>query len=554
MMHNVVLRSTWVILRSRWHVAYNVFLRGGLLRKIGAGLIVLVGLVAMYGLFRFSRFAVTALRLVANEEPQLLPRLGDVERLLGVLPSIAFTSIAIPLLISSVSFALGALYLATDLDLLLVSPAPMRAVFLARFAEGLLPTYLFLFVLLLPSLVGYGVALRYGWTYFGTLPLVLLLLPLLPMSVGVLLTMALARVVPPRRLRELLAVLGGLFGFAVYLGSQMLTRQRSFATSATTERLLALDVAVLPTSWASQVLGAAGRGDAGIVLRYGVPYALVTLGLFGLTVFLTERLYYAGWIGLAGTVGGRVRRARRGAWRVPVARGAVAAIMAKDLRTLPRDPQRLSQLLFPLALSGFWVWQLLSMRGVRFGGGVVVSLTTITLLVCLLITSNLGLTSLSREGTGFWQLHLAPIGPWPLLWAKWAVAFLPFPIIATLFTVLVAVLRDPPTAPLLRALLATVLTGVGVSGIATGAGAAFPRFDWSQAQRMTSLRAGCIAPVLYYLYAGTMLMLTLGVETYLQRPNTALIIAGWSVALVLTACALCIPLRVAAARLRRLEL
>lgn len=550
---NVVLESTFVILRSRWHVAQNMFLRGSIFRKIGAALVVLAGLVVMYALFRFSTFAVDGLRLLARDEPRLLVQRGDLERVLAAIPSIAFTSISIPLLLSSVAFALGALYLATDLDLLLISPAPMRAVFLARFVEGLLPTYLLLLVLLLPSLLGYGIALGYGWGYFVTLPLVLFALPLLPMSFGVLLTMTLARIIPPRRLRELMAVLGGLLGLGVYIGSQLLSRSRSFETAQTTERLLRLDIAALPTAWASRLLLAAGRGDAGEALRYGIPYAVVTVGLFGLTLLLTERLYYSGWIRLAGTNGGQVRR-RRGAWRLPVARGVVATILTKDLRTLPRDPQRLSQLLFPLALSGFWVWQLLSMRGGRFGGGVVFSLNSITLLVCLLITSNLGLTSLSREGSGYWLLHLAPIGPWPLLWAKWTIAYLPFPIIATLFTVLVALLRDPPTGPLLRSLLALTLTGVGVSGIATGAGAAFPRFNWSQAQRMTSLRAGCIAPIAYYLYAGAMLLLTIGADVYPFRWPTSLLVAGWVVAVMLTACALMFPLWIAATRLRKLEL
>jgi hypothetical protein len=102
--------------------------------------------------------------------------------------------------------------------------------------------------------------------------------------------------------------------------------------------------------------------------------------------------------------------------------------------------------------------------------------------------------------------------------------------------------------------VATILTGVGVSGIATGAGAAFPRFDWSQAQRMTSLRAGCLAPIAYYLYAAAMLVLTLGADLYPVRWGTTLVIAGWVMAALLTACALLFPLWIAATRLRRLEL
>ena len=524
-------------------------------RKIGAVIFLGIAAVVSYGLYQLSGLFVRTIQAIARERPALLAQFGDLQGLLAAAPSIAFTSISIPILLTSASFALSTFYLATDLDLLVVTPAPMRAVFLARFIEGLIPIYLFLFVLLLPALAGYGLALGYGVGYIVALPPVLALLPLLPMSIGVLLTMVLARIIPPRRLRELMAILGGLLGFFVYIGTQVLSRSsRDIMTTESATRLLRLDIQALPTAWGARLLVAVGRGDGRDALVFGIPYVLATLGLFGLALLVTERLYYSGWIGLAGSQGGRVRRRRATeAWRWSWFQGPTGAILRKDLRTLPRDPQRLSQLLFPLALSAFWAWQILFMRTGRFGG-VMASLTSITLLVCLLIASNLGLTSLSREGTGYWVLQLAPIGPWPILWAKWTLAFLPFPIIATLFTVLAALLRNPPAGELVQSLLVVVLTGIGVSGITTGFGAAFPRFDWSQAQRMTSLRAGCLAPLAYYVYAGLMLLLTFGASMVAREWGPVALVAGWTSALLITALALVLPLWLAATRLRRLEI
>ncbi len=518
--------------------------------------VVVLAMVFSYGLYRFSTLMVEGLQLLARERPRVIRDLGDLPRVLGAVPSIAFATAMAPLLVTSVSFALATLYLASDLELLLVTPVPMRAVFLARFIEGLLPIYLTLFVLLLPALAGYGLALNYGPGYVVALPLVLLLLPLLPMSLGVLLTMALVRIMPPRRINELMAVLGGLLGVFVYVGTQLLGRStRYLAPAETAGRLLRLDIPLLPTTWASRLLYASGTGDLTGTLRYGVPYLLATLGLFGLTLAFTERLYYHGWANMAGASGGRVRRRERQRAAEPWLGGPAGAILRKDLRMLPRDLQRLSQLLVPLALSIFWAWQLVSIPGARARSeGVLGSLTATALLVCVLIAGNLGLTGVSREGRGYWLLHLAPINPWPILWAKWTLAFLPFPIVGTFFAAVIGLLRHPPAGELLEAWAIVLMTGVGVSGITTGAGAAYPRFDWTQAQRMTSLRAGCLAPIAYYGYAGLMLLLTLGAEVLARRWGQPVVAAGWTAAALLTVIALLVPLRLAAAKMRRLEL
>lgn len=550
-----MVRGTWTILHSRLQVARNIFWRGKLLRKIGVVALLALAASLSYGLFRLSGALVRGLRLLQREEPALIAQLGDLPGILAAVPSILLATATAPLLISSISFALGTLYLARDLELLLVTPVPMRSVFLARFLEGLLPTYLMLFLLLLPALIGYGLALDYRFGYALVLPLVLLLLPLLPVSAGVMLTMGLVRLIPPRRLRELMAVLSGLIGVLFYIGTQLLGRNPGVIGSAeSAQRLLWLDAWWLPTTWAARAIVAAGRGDFGLLARYGLPYLFGSAGLFLLATAMAERLYYIGWAKVAGNGERTRRRERRPRSSSVWPRGPAGAILLKDLRMLPRDLQRLSQLLIPLGLSVFWIWQLVSMRSGRLGRGAFGSLTTIALLVCILLGSNLALSGVSREGRGFWLLKLAPISPWPILWAKWALAFLPFPIVASLFVVLVGLLRDPPALELLRSWVIVTLTGVGVSGIATGMGAAYPRLDWLNAQRMNSFRGGCLASIGYYTYAALVWAATIGAEPLVSRWGTPVVVGGWLIAVILTGLALWLPLALAARNLRRLDL
>src|SRR5688572_17866550 len=116
-----VIAGTLVILRSRWQVARNTFWRGGIGRKLRVLVLVAVAGVLSYGLYQLSGLLVRGLQLLAREQPAAIARLGDLDRVLGAVPSVAFTMATVPVLLGSVSFALATLYLASDLDLLLVT-------------------------------------------------------------------------------------------------------------------------------------------------------------------------------------------------------------------------------------------------------------------------------------------------------------------------------------------------------------------------------------------------------------------------------------------------
>lgn len=556
-----ILGGVTTILRARWRVAVNTWWRGNALRKLATSAAIVALLGISYLGYALSRFVVRALRDAITME-QLQELAPDVEAAFAALPGLGLLAFAVPFLLSSISFALSTLYFARDLDMLLVSPVPVRSVFIARFLEGLLPSYLFLFVLLAPALIGYGQGLDFGLAFPVAVLATLLLLPLLPFGIGALLTMLLVKLIPPRRLREALAVAGGLLGIVFYIGSQLLTqpgRRLRIGGEDVAVLVARWDVPWLPTAWAARALLAVGVGDWNRALAWGAPYVLATLGTWIVCVVLAERLYSSGWLSLSGTAGGRVRRRARAAGASTTAVGGpVAAILRKDLLTLRRDPQQLTQLLFPLAIAAFWVWRVVSDARLSDFGGVPgagdAGLVGVAVFVGLLISSTLGLTALSREGRGYWLLHLAPIDAWATLGAKWLLAWLPFPTIALVYAVLSAVFGRAEWLTLVRDVLVVLLTGAGVAGITVGLGAIFPRFDWQQPNRMTSAQAGCLGSLLYFLYTGAMLALTLGPSWIGDRLGGWVWAAGWSVALLITAAALILPMLIGASRLRSQQL
>jgi ABC-2 type transport system permease protein len=542
--------GAWTIIRSRWQVARNSFWRGGTGRKIGVVAAVVSVLAFTVFLTFVSRLLVRALIFIAREEPDLVAQIGSIDRLFAAVPSLALGIALLPLLFSSVSWALSTFYLSRDLDMLLVTPVPIRSVFLARFAEGLAGSWLGIFVLLGAPLIGYGLGLGYGALFVIAVVIVLLLLPLLPTSLGTLLTMLLVRVVPAQRLREIVAVVGGLFGAFVWLGTQFLGGTFSDrAGDVETGNVLRFDLPFLPTSWGARTLIAAGTGNGSALLGYGALYLLATLGVFAVCVVLAERLYATGWATMTAATGGRVRRGRD---RAPLLRGPAGAILRKDIRTLPRDLQQVSQLVVGLFFTLFWLWRFTSTgpRDMPLGG---IGATSASVFTCILLASNLGLSALSREGRSMWLLQLAPISPWTILRAKWVLAYMPFPLFGVVFAVFLRVVRDVAPSEVISMLLQLALIGMGVAGITTGLGGMFPRFDWDNPRNMTTARANFISFVAYGVYTALMLGLLNGAPWLATRWGWWVYVAAWSVAIALTVLAAWVPLQLAAKRMRMLE-
>ncbi|MFL5806191.1 MAG: putative ABC transporter permease subunit [Roseiflexaceae bacterium] len=585
-----MLHAIGVLVRARLLIARNSFWRGKLRRKIG--LLALLALLAFgaYGLYwlmgaavRFftSPFFLRTLADAARRDPTLdLPTQitrADIQPYLDALPSQALFLALVVLVLTSFTTVLTSLYLSGDTDMLLAAPVPMRAVFVVKFFGGLMVPYILLFGLLGPALFGYGQGLGYGPAFYVAAVLVLALLPLLPAGLGALLVMAVVRVVPARRAREIVSVIGGLFGASWYILNQLAPDVAPrLANVRTLESLRRLDLPVLPSAWAGHALIAAGRGEWLTLLAYGGLFATLSLAVFASCLLLAERLYYDGWSNMA-TQGGRVRTKNREQRTKSTSPSVLSslffvlpaqsrAILYKDLRVFPRDLRNLQQLIFPLALAGIWTFRLLT-GGVPSGRGSAAEFAQfidtagsagISFFICLTLSNALGGPSISREGRGFWLLRVAPISAWRLLIGKLSLAYLPFPSVGTLFVVFLSILRGGSPAELLRSLALVWVVGLGASSISLGLGAAYPRLDWENPARQTSFRAGCVAPVLYLLYIALALAATFGPPALarLIAPGwmLALAAAGWLLLVALTALVVWGALAFGAARLERIEL
>ena len=96
--------------------------------------------------------------------PQLTQIVSDPDSLLDSIPVLIVTIAFIVILITSFGLLLQALYLAGDMDFLLSSPLPMRAVFLSKQMQAILPNYALVMLVWLPVLFGLGISQGYNFS------------------------------------------------------------------------------------------------------------------------------------------------------------------------------------------------------------------------------------------------------------------------------------------------------------------------------------------------------------------------------------------------------
>ncbi len=562
-----LLADTWLLLSLRWQLTWNTIRSG---RRLGRAASLLFGL-AFLGLAAFGTGA-------TGQVVGVLLRRYPGSGLEGLLPGAVLTLIMLILLLSSFGVALGSLFLASDLDLLMAAPVDRRAVFVSKILDGMGWYYVLVAALALPALFLYGGALRYGPLYYVLTVLTVLGAPLLPAALGALLVLLVARFAPARRVREVLGLVAALVGVSCSVAGQTSRVWGGRLREAGVDPRTVLDdlrealALPLPPLIAGRGLAAAGAGDWGAALRDVAGFFLLTFGVFAGCVVLADRLYATGWARMQSSGSARRSRARaareaaRAGWlgRAP----AALAIALKDWRTIPRDLRNFAQLLSPLIILPAVYLNILSSGGRRGadplqrmeglagavgaidlrGGFVALGVLTATVLVF----GRIAATGISREGKAWWLLKAAPLSGTELLGGKLLAAAVPFALLSSLLMLGAALWLGFGPLEALYGWAGVELTGVGMLALSAGLGVPWARLDWDDPRRMSSGWGGLIsagASFVYALLSGALLGLPLLVTAVAPGYAPAAWALGLGGAVALTVGTVALALQFGSARL-----
>ncbi len=466
---------------------------------------------------------------ILNElsSPQLIQSGIDLTSLFDSIPPIILAAVFILTLMASFRILLQALYLSRDMDFLVSAPIPIRAVFVSKLLEALLPNFILVAVFGLPVLISIGVTRGYNVVYYPLLPVVLIFLSLAAAGLASLLVMAIVRNFPARRVAEVLTFLGAFF---VILASQSFNLMGNSLENLTPDQVSSgaslfskLDSAWLPLAWGGRSLAHIGQGEwlSGLLfLSLTMIFASV---IFWVSLATAERLYYTGWASLqVGTT--RKKNHRKTAGIETAGKGNTLArrwmpfqtgtIVSKDFKLITRDLTNLSQVIGALIMGVVFGVMLLRAGGKPVIGqgdtpaqireilrsAMVYGSMAIGLFVGWAMLARLALVAFSMEGRAYWILKTAPINPGKLLQAKFLMAYIPSLILAWLYLLVIAILQKPPLSIILYGLPSIALIMAGLCGINLAFGVRSVNLTWTDPRKMENGVAGLVGTILSIVY------------------------------------------------------
>jgi ABC-2 type transport system permease protein len=559
--------SVWKLLRLRARIWWNNFKRSKLRAKIGTIVVLVLVLAGMGLLFFLSSQLLRFLRSPA------LAELIDPAAFLSAIPTMVLTGAFVVVVLTNFGVLLQALYLSHDMDFLVTSPLPMRAVFMAKMLEAILPTFVMFCAFSLPVLIGLGVSSGFHILYYPMLVLLLALLALAAGGLASILVMAVVRVAPARRVAEVLGFLGATTSILCGQSGNLINAANVDQTdvAGALSAFTRIQTPYSPLAWAGRGLDAIGAGDLLTGLALSGAAALLAGAIFAGTLTLAERLYYTGWSSMQGSL--RIKRPagkpaavpRRGGPLLRLLPAPVLAVVWKDLLLLRRDPRNVSQLITPLIIGFVMIFS--TQRG---GRNVTRELTELGLqdlevygllllaaLVGWMLMMNLATLAFSREGKNYWMLKIAPIHPAHLLAGKFLVAYVPTLLFSMLYLVVAFLIRGAPLGALPYTVFVTAMTLAGGVGISLAFGVAGANLTWDspQRQRLTG-SAGCLvflAIIGYYALVMALFLLPPGLmQVFTGSTPLWATLAGAAVGSAAAALCVLLPLRMVVSRLARI--
>ncbi len=511
------------LLRLRITITISSFRRAKLRRKIGT-IILALFLLAIFILVFIGSWKL----LGVIRSPAFTQSISGIGSLLDSIPILILAGAFLGILLTSFGLLLQALYLAGDMDFLLSAPVPIRAVFITKLLQAILPNFGLIVLLGLPILYGIGAAGRYHLIYYPLVLIIMTCLALAAAGLSSLLVMVIVRIFPARRVAEVLAFLGAVLSILCSQSGQL---TNSFDFSKVSDKQLTqglgfisrLNTPLSPLNWAGRGLVDIGEGR----WLTGIAFIIITIAMtsvvFMVSLQTAERLYYTGWASVQ--VGTRRKKPTRAIHPAHEKQPSVlssirrfipptiSGIIFKDFLVIRRDLRSMSQVVTPLIFGIIYAimllltggepptgrgeaptWFMASFRTALTYGNVIISL-----FVGWSLLSRLAMMGFSQEGKNYWLLKSAPVGTGQLLTAKFLVAYLPSLALGWVFLIVISLVQRASLSVFIYGFPVVAFCIAGTAGINLAFGVAGVNLEWEDPRRMSTGITGCLGALVSFL-------------------------------------------------------
>lgn len=422
----------------------------------------------------------------------------------GLVLGISLSMVSMATFFFSIFYVMSVFYFSKDIESLLPLPLRPSEILAAKFTVTLIYEYVTEAILLLPALIGYGVAGKLAVSYYVYSAVVFLTLPIMPLVYASILSMVIMRFTNIAKNKDRFKVVGGVIAMFAAIGVNIYI-QKLTGSSLTPQELEQI-LAQGNNSLANIVTGVFFNNRFAVTALINssvlkgfvniVIYILIAALSVVLFLNLGESLYFKGVIGLSQTASKRMIYSDRDLSKSVKERSALMAYTIKELKLLIRTPVYfmncvLLNFLWPVFLMIPFFAQPDEMSQLRelsvyLGtgreGGIFLA---VAFAISTFLTATNGITSsaISREGSNIYVCKYLPVGYKTQIMAK-VLSGISMGVVAVFMMVISAVIIIRPPFYLI---LLTVLIGLlGVvfssfTGILIDLN--FPKLVWDNEQK-----------------------------------------------------------------------
>ncbi|MCR8644706.1 hypothetical protein NV379_18795 [Paenibacillus sp. N1-5-1-14] len=458
------MNKTWILARM---LLKNGSGKSGKLgkTKLGStGLMILIGLA-------FIPVCLIISKLVGALYDALVP-IGQEGMLLGL----ALSIISAVIFVFGIFYVINVFYFSQDTDHLLPLPLKPSQILSAKFIVTLLYEYLTELFLLMPILITYGVKSGAGMMFYLYTVLIFFALPLLPLVAASIIAMIVMRFSSIAKNKDRFRMIGGIIAVVVGIGTNLFFQQyarRNMDPAKLQEMLMEQNNSMLGTissMFPSVKLGAnALLNEASLSgLAYIVLFMVVSVLVYLLFIWLGEKFYFKGVMGISESTAKRRKVTREQLDKSTKSSSALQAYFMKELRTLMRTPIFfinciLMCFLWPVFLLIPFLTQMnglsdLSSFGTMFQdeqmSGIILAIAFAAGFI-IAAGNSITSTSISREGTQLYVIQYLPVSTMKFILAKVLVGVM-FSLLSVVLMLIVGVALFH--IPFVTAILILVLT------------------------------------------------------------------------------------------------
>lgn len=427
--------------------------------------------------------------------------------------SFSLLTVSTVLCFSAIISAMGILFSSKDISIFFFAPISIEKIFIAKFIH----------ILFLGSWMFALVTIAFGFGLVGAFSVPWVILPIwflsfifylcIPVSLGIILVVLIANIVPAERLREVI-VLFVILGLLMVLGFNQETTLNSSVSSSVSKAVIiskkfsSANNEFLPNSLLAKSITSHLSNPSESyfinILKTFFSKSFILLFIYSTSSILLSLVFFKlfflkGWAKSSNSNIQRVAYKSQLSTRIGnilfKKPSALRAFMGKELRTFIRDTTQSIQLLLLLTLTFIYIynfrviqsgaiiedkyreiWQtILCVSNILFGGFVIAAVCT-----------RFVFPTISLEGQSYQIIRATPITISEFIRYKFLTWFIPLSILSIILFISGALAIEANSEIILAASLQAICLSASLVALGIGTGSIYARFDWENPIQVSS--------------------------------------------------------------------